>query len=59
MLKAKTVKLTLESSNRWHKQFSIALQRCNAKVILKKIGKLSIRVVKGYFFDVSVQHNIC
>ena len=32
---------TVEFLNYWHRRFSVSLQRCNAKVVLKKISRLS------------------
>ena len=32
---------TVEFLNYWRRRFSVSLQRCNAKVVLKKISRLS------------------
>ena len=35
---------TVEFLNYWRRRFSVSLQRCNAKVVLKKISRLSCGV---------------
>ena len=43
---------------RWHRQISIIIQRCNARVILKKISRLHVGKIDGIFFDVDIQHYV-
>ena len=52
MLKVTVTKLTLEALGVYN------FLRCNAKVIPKKIGSLSTGVVKDYFFNMDIQHNV-
>ena len=43
---------------RWCRQISIIIQRCNARVILKKISRMHVGKIDDYFFDVVIQHYV-
>ena len=44
---------------RWLRQISIIIQRCNARVILKKISsRLHVGKTDDFFFDVDIQHYV-
>ena len=43
---------------RWRRHFSIIIQRCNARVILKKISRVHIGKIDDFFFDIGIQHYV-
>ena len=43
---------------RWRRQICIIIQRCNARVILKKISKLHVGKIDDFFFDIDIQHYV-
>ena len=44
--------------DRWRRQISIDIQRCNAKVISKKLSKLSLNRVEDFLYDRDIQHHV-
>ena len=42
---------TVEFLNYWRRRFSVSLQRCNAKVVLKKISRLSCGVNEDFLTE--------
>ena len=43
---------------RWRRQISITMQRCNARVILKKISRLHVVKIDYFLLDVDIQHYV-
>ena len=44
--------------DRWRKQISVNTQKCNAKVISKKVSKLSMRRAEDFLYDTDIQHHV-
>ena len=44
--------------DRWRKQISVNIQKCNAKVISKKVSKLSMRRAEDFLYDTDIQHHV-
>ena len=44
--------------DRWRKQISVNIQKCNAKVISKKVSKLSMRRAEDFLYDIDIQHHV-
>ena len=42
----------------WRKQISVNIQKCNARVISKKVSKLSLRRAEDFFYDTDIQHHV-
>ena len=40
------------------RQISTIIQRCNARVILKKISRLHVGKIADFVFDVDIQHYV-
>ena len=44
--------------DRWRRQISVDIQRCNAEVISKKLSKLSLNRVEDFLYDTDIQYHV-